>query len=141
MKDLVKAQKSKTKKLKHQKDVIEDNFKVDTSDPRFSSLYMNPDFAIDTTDKLFKKTQGMEQVLSSTREKRLEIAKEKENEVRRKKEEKRHAALNKTTTPVETEVEKDKASIASLVSSLKMKTPKFEYTSKNPMLENKKSKK
>lgn len=61
----------KTKKLtkraakKKAEEEAEKDF--DTADPRFQALYEDPDFAIDSTIPQYKKTKGMEKIISERR--------------------------------------------------------------------------
>ncbi|KAF2271350.1 uncharacterized protein EI97DRAFT_437939 [Westerdykella ornata] len=72
--EIMKAEKAKKKKgkkkTKGEAAPVEDNFKVDTQDPRFAELYENPDFAIDPTHPRFKATPGMNALLEEARKKR-----------------------------------------------------------------------
>ena len=131
LKALIKAKKAKTKKAKYQKDVVEDNFKVNVEDNRFSSLYLDPNYAIDPTDKLFKNTQGMSDVLEVTLEKRKELLAEREKTVRVQKEQKKAKLNSKAAVSEDLEApEVPTQSISSLISSVKQKLPKFAYASK-----------
>ncbi|KAJ1937476.1 pre-rRNA-processing protein esf1, partial [Linderina macrospora] len=70
MAEIVKAEKHKGKKKgkKGQKRVeVEDGFKVDASDPRFSALYDSHNFAIDPNNPNFKKTKAMKELLNESR--------------------------------------------------------------------------
>ncbi|KAH7350345.1 hypothetical protein BKA66DRAFT_575766 [Pyrenochaeta sp. MPI-SDFR-AT-0127] len=74
MNEIVKAEKAKKKKKgkKGQTDVtvVEDNFKINTADPRFAKLYESHEFAIDPTNPRFKETAGMKALLEEGRKKR-----------------------------------------------------------------------
>lgn len=73
MNEILKAEKAKKKgkKSKKAKDaVLEDNFQMDTNDPRFAKLYENHEFAIDPTNPRFKGTSGMKALLEEGRKKR-----------------------------------------------------------------------
>lgn len=48
----------------------DDQFKVDTSDPRFARLFDSHEYAIDPTNPRFKGTQGMREVLEEGRRRR-----------------------------------------------------------------------
>lgn len=49
-----------------------DNFEMDVSDPRFSRLFQNHEFAIDPTNPRFKPTSGMKALLEEGRKRRRE---------------------------------------------------------------------
>ncbi|KAJ4990282.1 pre-rRNA processing protein [Stagonosporopsis vannaccii] len=72
MNEIEKAEKAKKKGKKGKKNapVIEDNFKIDTADPRFAKLYESHEFAIDPTNPRFKETSGMKALLEEGRKKR-----------------------------------------------------------------------
>ncbi|KIW01865.1 uncharacterized protein PV09_06714 [Verruconis gallopava] len=67
-----KASKHKSKKGKKGKDdaVAQDDFKMDTQDPRFAKLFESHEFAIDPTNPRFKKTEGMKQLMEESIKKR-----------------------------------------------------------------------
>jgi hypothetical protein len=75
MKEIAKAEKAKKKGKKAKKDVpvVEDNFKINTTDPRFAKLYDSHEFAIDPTNPRFKETQGMKALLEEGRKKRKQV--------------------------------------------------------------------
>jgi hypothetical protein len=71
-----KAAKKKGKKAKMAKKtapVVEDNFAINTTDPRFSKLYESHEFAIDPTNPRFKDTTGMKALLEEGRKKRKQV--------------------------------------------------------------------
>jgi hypothetical protein len=72
MADIVKSQKAKKKGSKKNKDaqVVEDDFKINTADPRFAKIYESHEFAIDPTNPRFKETEGMKALLEEGRKKR-----------------------------------------------------------------------
>ncbi|KAK6333470.1 pre-rRNA-processing protein esf1 [Orbilia javanica] len=49
---------------------LQDDYKMDVSDPRFSAIYEKTEFAIDPTNPRFKKTQAMEKVMEERRKRR-----------------------------------------------------------------------
>ncbi|ODV89334.1 hypothetical protein CANCADRAFT_148501 [Tortispora caseinolytica NRRL Y-17796] len=69
MREIVKAEKASKHKKKSKRKaeaderLIQDDFKIDVNDPRFSSLYANHEYAIDPTVNRFKKTKAMSEVL------------------------------------------------------------------------------
>ena len=72
MNEIVKSEKAKKKGKKAKKNapIIEDNFQVDTTDPRFAKLYESHEFAIDPTNPRFKETSAMKALLEEGRKKR-----------------------------------------------------------------------
>ncbi|RVD86579.1 uncharacterized protein DFL_004847 [Arthrobotrys flagrans] len=49
---------------------LQDGYKIDVSDPRFSAIYEKTEFAIDPTNPRYKKTQAMEKVMEERRKRR-----------------------------------------------------------------------
>lgn len=72
MNEIEKAEKAKKKGKKGRKaaPVVEDNFKIETNDPRFAKLYESHEFAIDPTNPRFKETSAMKALLEEGRKKR-----------------------------------------------------------------------
>lgn len=72
MNEIIKAEKlkKKGKKAKKNAPVVEDNFDLNTVDPRFAKLYESHEFAIDPTNPKFKETAGMKKLLEEGRKKR-----------------------------------------------------------------------
>ena len=71
------AKKSKGKKggktpKAHAISAQQQDFKIDTHDPRFSRLYENHEFAIDPTNPKFKGTTGMKALLEEGRRQKKE---------------------------------------------------------------------
>jgi hypothetical protein len=75
MKEIAKAEKAKKKgkKAKKTAPVVEDNFAINTTDPRFAKLYESHEFAIDPTNPRFKDTTGMKALLEEGRKKRKQV--------------------------------------------------------------------
>lgn len=75
MKEIAKAEKAKKKgkKAKKTAPVVEDNFQINTTDPRFAKLYESHEFAIDPTNPKFKDTSGMKALLEEGRKKRKQV--------------------------------------------------------------------
>ncbi|KAJ1964857.1 pre-rRNA-processing protein esf1 [Dipsacomyces acuminosporus] len=69
MAEIIKAEKNKGKKKKGKRSgvEVEDDFKLNTSDPRFSALFDSHNFAIDPNNPNFKKTKAMKELLSESR--------------------------------------------------------------------------
>ena len=69
LKELVKAEKNKSKSLKGRKNkrklaaaaaaTASDDFEIDTADPRFAQMNQDPQFHLDPTNPLFQPTAGM----------------------------------------------------------------------------------
>ena len=90
---------------------LQDGFKIDTEDKRFSALYdsQNASYAIDPTDSRFKRTKAMDDILNERRESRkVEDTSSSEKVV-----------MSNTTTD-----------LSSLVESVKRKLPKAIGSSK-----------
>lgn len=90
MKDVIKAEKEKNKKRKSKKaskkidrEMLQDDFKADLSDPRFKQMFESHDFSIDPTAPNFKKTETMKQILQE-RQKRRNISESEEPKKKRK---------------------------------------------------------
>lgn len=77
--EIIKAEKKKKGKGKgKKKDAepdVQDDFKLDTSDPRFSALFESHNFAIDPNNPNFKKTKAMKDLLNESRRKRYRMSK------------------------------------------------------------------
>lgn len=82
MKEIVKAEKAKKKgkKAKKTAPVLEDNFTINTTDPRFAKLYESHEFAIDPTNPRYKETTGMKALLEEGRKKRKQVRADDEPE-------------------------------------------------------------
>ncbi|KAL4964662.1 pre-rRNA-processing protein ESF1 [Aspergillus stella-maris] len=75
MNEIAKAEKQARKKKGKRKGkdaapAQPDNFEMDVSDPRFSRLFQNHEFAIDPTNPRFKATSGMKALLEEGRKRR-----------------------------------------------------------------------
>ncbi|KAH8728620.1 hypothetical protein GQ44DRAFT_724080 [Phaeosphaeriaceae sp. PMI808] len=72
MNEIVKAEKAKKKGKRGKKEglLVEDSFRMDTTDPRFAKLYESHEFAIDPTNPRFKDTTAMKALLDEGRKKR-----------------------------------------------------------------------
>ncbi|KIW21517.1 hypothetical protein PV08_02097 [Exophiala spinifera] len=79
MKEIERAEKQARKKGKkaHKKDkrggqnaAAEDDFNMDTSDPRFARLFSSHEYAIDPTNPRFKGTKGMKALLEEGRKRK-----------------------------------------------------------------------
>ncbi|KAJ5286724.1 hypothetical protein N7478_002410 [Penicillium angulare] len=97
MNEIEKAEKQKRKKGKargkNKHPVVEDDFNVDTTDPRFARLFESHEFAIDPTNPRFKATSGMKALLDEGRKRRhvnddAEVEAVPDNQDRKKKQKK-----------------------------------------------------
>lgn len=82
MREIRKAEKEKASKYKKKNKKMdkkagddattqhEDDFKMDTQDPRFARLFASHEFAIDPTNPRFSKTEGMKKLMEEGRRKR-----------------------------------------------------------------------
>lgn len=84
MKDIERAEKQARKKGKGRRgkdkkndtaasNETRDDFKVDTSDPRFARLFENSEYAIDPTNPRFKGTNAMKTLLEEKKKKRQDL--------------------------------------------------------------------
>ncbi|KAJ2546699.1 pre-rRNA-processing protein esf1 [Coemansia sp. RSA 1933] len=73
--EIVKAEKNKGRKGKRGKmaNDVQDDFKLDTSDPRFGALYESHNFALDPNNPNFKKTKAMKDLLNESRKRRKHV--------------------------------------------------------------------
>lgn len=67
MKSKKDKKKGKKEKKEKKRAAEQDDFEVDVHDPRLSSLYEDPDFAIDPTSHMFKDTKGTRALLEEKR--------------------------------------------------------------------------
>ncbi|RPA83658.1 hypothetical protein BJ508DRAFT_360344 [Ascobolus immersus RN42] len=65
-----KAKKKAAAKLAQHNDKVQDNFKMDVNDPRFSAVFESHEFAIDPTNPRFMKTEGMKAIMEEKRKRR-----------------------------------------------------------------------
>lgn len=83
-----KKTKTKDKRLlekesqqQRQRGIEEDDFKLDTADPRLSKLFESHEFAIDPTRGNVRKTKGTEQILDEARKRRTGVKKHGRDQV------------------------------------------------------------
>lgn len=98
MREIKKAEKAaklkgKKKKSKKNGDVVEavqDDFEMNTADPRFARMFESHEFAIDPTNSKYKKTKNMERMRDEGRKKRsnasFDDGKEERGDKRRRSE-------------------------------------------------------
>ncbi|GAA5961747.1 hypothetical protein JCM8115_004756 [Rhodotorula mucilaginosa] len=81
MRAVLKAEKNQGKKRKlkgkkakaaQEQEVVQDNFKIDTTDDRFKSLHNDFDYAIDPSNPRYQKSRNMEALLAEGRKRRAE---------------------------------------------------------------------
>lgn len=94
MREIEKAQKRKNKKNKNKKKRDQqddeaaranDDFQVETEDPRFKALFESHEYAIDPTNPRFKGTEGMKALLEEGRKKRRFVDDDRDEEAPRSK--------------------------------------------------------
>ncbi|KAI9253507.1 hypothetical protein BDA99DRAFT_172498 [Phascolomyces articulosus] len=102
MRDVLKREKAERRKGKKNKKKMaeltgaQDDFEINVSDPRFSALHENHQFAIDPTSSQFKKTKSMKKLLDARQDKmnsktrtdaewKKEVSSAKDNEVSEEK--------------------------------------------------------
>ncbi|CAG7830713.1 unnamed protein product [Allacma fusca] len=121
------SKKKKNKKWKKEKPAPEtDEFQVDLQDNRFSALYLSHHFNVDPSDPNFKKTKGMEALVSEKQKRRLTGVRNKDS-------------ATSADTPVITDAEsgdispakKSKSDLAYLVKSIKGKTESMKSRKQN----------
>ncbi|KAF8984630.1 pre-rRNA-processing protein esf1 [Entomortierella lignicola] len=90
MKEIQKAEKkNKKKKNKGQNDKdkgedLQDDFKIDVADPRFSALHESHHFALDPTNPNFKKTKAMTELLQERQKRTASMHDENEKKLKQK---------------------------------------------------------
>lgn len=98
LKKIQESESTKKKKWKNKKkdteERAEDNFKVNINDDRFSALFTSHLYNIDPTDPNFKKTKGMETLVSEKLKRRLENENESIKVKKVKTDKKRNAELS-----------------------------------------------
>jgi hypothetical protein len=67
LKEVMKSEKKNKKKKKQDLTETQDNFEIDTQDPRFSAIHESHMFAIDPTNPNFKKTKAMDALMKERR--------------------------------------------------------------------------
>ncbi|OLL24346.1 Pre-rRNA-processing protein esf1 [Neolecta irregularis DAH-3] len=100
MKAILKSEKQKRFKKRHGKAVTEglqENFKIDVQDLRFTAVYQDPNYAIDPTNPRFKKTEAMDNILSERRRRMENMRDEDVTEERPKQ--KKHRKIMEMDVP------------------------------------------
>lgn len=113
---LTKIQKNEANsKKKKTAEKYEDNFEINVKDERFTALFSSHHYNIDPTDPHYKKTKGMEALISEKLKRRIEDTAESENDI--------SAKLMKNEESVKNNSKK--IEINMLVKSVKRKTKEF----------------
>lgn len=105
MTEIEKAEKRKGKKDKFKKKgqkeadakVLQDDFKMDTADPRFGKLFESHEFAIDPTNQKLRQTKGMQDLIEEGRRRKDKgetVPLTKEDKPRKEKKSKKGEASN-----------------------------------------------
>ncbi|KAG0349364.1 pre-rRNA-processing protein esf1 [Podila minutissima] len=92
MKEIQKAEKKKNRNKKkgrnnNDKDKgedLQDDFKIDVKDPRFSALHESHHFALDPTNPNFKKTKAMGELMQERQKRTAEVFEENEKKLKQK---------------------------------------------------------
>ncbi|XP_057700571.1 ESF1 homolog [Corythoichthys intestinalis] len=123
------SRKKKKKMMKNGDALLEDNFQVDVSDPRFEAMFTSHLFNLDPSHPSYKQTRGTQSILEEKRRRRQE---EEEEEERRGAEDDggaREASEKPNERDVKAETSTD-ASLSLLVKSIKSKTKDFQARKK-----------
>jgi hypothetical protein len=91
MKEIQKAEKKKNKKKgkggqndKDKGEDLQDDFKIDVKDPRFSALHESHHFALDPTNPNFKKTKAMSELMEERQKRTASLHEENERKLKNK---------------------------------------------------------
>ncbi|KAF9284722.1 pre-rRNA-processing protein esf1 [Mortierella alpina] len=82
-----KRKKNKNKGLQNDKDKgedLQDDFKIDVKDPRFSALHESHHFALDPTNPNFKKTKAMAELMEERQKRTVALHDENEKKLKQK---------------------------------------------------------
>lgn len=111
-----------------------DEFQVDLADPRFSALYSSHHFNVDPTDPHFKKTKGMEAILTEKQRRRLEqpsqVSDAKANKPRQSPASTSHPPPDTKSPESSLPAKPSRQSLSSLASSVKLKVQQMKNRSK-----------
>lgn len=141
MKEIQKAEKRDKRKKKNKgqnaKDKgedLQDDFKIDVSDPRFSALHESHHYALDPTNPHFKKTKAMTELLQE-RQKRTATMHE-ENEKKQKQKQKQNqkqqnSGNKKGNDKIKAQGAFEDPSLALLVDTVKRKSAMASEESRN----------
>ncbi|KAF9150981.1 pre-rRNA-processing protein esf1 [Linnemannia schmuckeri] len=91
MKEIQKAEKKKNKKKgkggqndRDKGEDLQDDFKIDVKDPRFSALHESHHFALDPTNPNFKKTKAMAELMEERQKRTATLHEENEKKLKNK---------------------------------------------------------
>ncbi|KAF9926136.1 pre-rRNA-processing protein esf1 [Linnemannia zychae] len=91
MKEIQKAEKKKNKKKgkggqndRDKGEDLQDDFKIDVKDPRFSALHESHHFALDPTNPHFKKTKAMTELMEERQRRTTSLHEENEKKIKNK---------------------------------------------------------
>ncbi|KAH7950170.1 hypothetical protein HPB49_020487 [Dermacentor silvarum] len=109
-----------------------DDFQVDLADPRFSALYDSHHYNVDPTDPHFKKTKGMEALLTEKQRRRLTAPESTASKVTAKLSQGPAPTQPEPQPPSEAAAEPkpSRQSLSSLASSVKLKVQQMKSRSK-----------
>jgi len=68
-----KSKKKKKKAVEKHADKIDDSFKVDVNDSRFSALFTSHLYNVDQSNPMFKKSKGMEAIIGEKMKRRTDV--------------------------------------------------------------------
>ncbi|KAG0374062.1 pre-rRNA-processing protein esf1 [Mortierella sp. AD032] len=91
MKEIQKSEKKKNKKKgkgnqndRDKGEDLQDDFKIDVKDPRFSALHDSHHFALDPTNPSFKKTKAMSELMEERQKRTATLHEENEKKIKNK---------------------------------------------------------
>ncbi|KAF9969645.1 pre-rRNA-processing protein esf1 [Actinomortierella ambigua] len=100
MKEIMKAEKRKNRKHKGGKhgkegEDLQDDFKIDTNDPRFAALHESHEFALDPTNPQFKKTKAMTELMQERQKRSSKLQEETASNLKKKQQQQQQQQKNK----------------------------------------------
>ncbi|EAL72006.1 hypothetical protein DDB_G0269312 [Dictyostelium discoideum AX4] len=123
-KKLEKKLKKKNQKMDVQDDkhlIDLQGFKMNTTDNRFHSMFIDPAYAIDPTDPKFKRTTGMVEMLTEKKNRRKVEKEKEEKEILERRNKLKDQNLNSTTTNSTTTTTTSKSSLSEMAQNIKRK--------------------
>ncbi|KAM9962019.1 hypothetical protein ACTFIR_004898 [Dictyostelium discoideum] len=126
-KKLEKKLKKKNQKMDVQDDkhlIDLQGFKMNTTDNRFHSMFIDPAYAIDPTDPKFKRTTGMVEMLTEKKNRRKVEKEKEEKEILERRNKLKDQNLNSTTTTTTTTdstTTTSKSSLSEMAQNIKRK--------------------
>ncbi|KAF9362380.1 pre-rRNA-processing protein esf1 [Mortierella sp. NVP85] len=128
MKEIQKAEKrdkrkkkNKSQNAKDKGEDLQDDFKIDVSDPRFSALHESHHFALDPTNPHFKKTKAMTELLQE-RQKRTATMHEENEKKQKQNQKQQHSGNKKGNDKIKAQGAFEDPSLALLVDTVKRKS-------------------